>query len=70
MDRQGAGDVFSGWRRARAARMRRPAGVAASEKTAAAKKNGDDNNGTDCSPAGADGFAAITALMRLAQRRA
>jgi len=53
--------------------MRRPAGEAASEKTAAAKKNGDDNNdnnGTDCSPAGAAGFAAITALMRLAQRRA
>jgi len=72
MDRQGAGEVLSGLQgRQGGARMRWPAGTAAGAR--AKTKNGDDNNnGARARGASgkADGFTAIVALIRLAQRRA
>ena len=70
MDRRGAGDVFSGAAGGQGgARMRWPAGV--TKNVDAKIKNGDDDNNTGQPASGmAAGFTAITAFMRLAQRRA
>jgi hypothetical protein len=71
MDRQGAGEVFSGLQGGQGgARMRWPAGTAAGAW--AKTKNGDNNNGARARSAlgKTAGFTAIVALIRLAQRRA
>ena len=69
MDRQGAGDVFSGAAGGQGgARIRWPAGV--TKNDGAKIKNGDDDNTGQPASGMAAGFTAITAFMRLAQRRA